>query len=222
MSTETKQIELVEMTPEEKAEYMAFQESRKKREAEEKKKQDREAYKNLVNETIFTVFPELMSTSLTLSTAKKTTLEKFQVALDMKADIFGVKGDQKSHTFTNDEGTQRITVGNYTTDGYKDTVNEGLAIVREVVESLQTDANSKALVGTIMRLLSKDSKGNLKASKVLELEKTAIELANDRLLEGVNIIKEAYQPAISKVFIRAEYKDPDGAWINIPLGITES
>lgn len=219
---ESKTIELVEMTPEEKTQYMEFQESQRLKKIAAEKIANRDAYKSLVNETIALVFPHLMKTSVTLAHAKKETLEKFMVAISMKQDIFAVKSDQKSHTFTNDECNQRITIGNYTTDGYRDTVNEGLAIVKEIVESYAKDPESKALVGTLMRLMSKDSKGNLKASKVMELRKTAQELGNARLLEAVQIIEESYLPSVSKTFIRCEYRDQDGSWINVPLGITES
>ena len=35
---------------------------------------------------------------------------------------------QRSHTFTNSEGDKRITLGVYVTDGYRDTVEDGIAI----------------------------------------------------------------------------------------------
>ena len=41
-------------------------------------------------------------------------------------------------------------------------------------------------------------------------------------MEGVRIIEEAYQPVISKQFVRAEMKNEDGMWVTIPLGMTEA
>ena len=41
-------------------------------------------------------------------------------------------------------------------------------------------------------------------------------------MEGVQIIEEAYQPAISMQFIRADVKDDNGSWIAIPLGMSEA
>ena len=49
-----------------------------------------------------------------------------------------------------------------------------------------------------------------------------METGDERFMEGVQIIEEAYQPAISKQFIRAEIKNDNGAWIAIPLGMTEA
>lgn len=70
--------------------------------------------------------------------------------------------------------------------------------------------------------MSRDMKGNLKASKVIQLRCTAEDLGNERLLEGVRIIEESYRPELSKQYIRAEYKNEDNAWVTVPLGMTES
>lgn len=45
-----------------------------------------------------------------------------------------------------------------------------------------------------MGLLSKDRKGNLKAQKVLELEKLAVKSGDEDFLDGIKIIKDAYRP----------------------------
>ena len=128
----------------------------------------------------------------------------------------------RSHTFTNSAGDKKIIIGNYVTDGYRDTVEEGIAKVRGYIESLASDEKSKALVGMVMRLLSRDAKGTLKASRIVQLRKVADETGNPEFLEGVRIIEESYQPAVSKTFVRAEYKDEVGIWRQVPLGMTES
>ena len=54
------------------------------------------------------------------------------------------------------------------------------------------------------------------------IQKIAEESGDEQFLEGVRIIEEAYQPEVSKQFIRAERKDRNGSWTPIPLGMTES
>jgi hypothetical protein len=54
--------------------------------------------------------------------------DKFQQASELKAQIFGVKDEQRSNTFMNAEDTHRITLGNYVTDDYCDTVEDGLPL----------------------------------------------------------------------------------------------
>ena len=139
----------------------------------------------------------------------------------MKAELFGVKDDQQSHTFTNSEGTMRITIGHYMLDNYRDTVNEGIAMVKMYIESQARDDASRALVKAILRLLSRDEAGNLKASRVLQLQKMAEETGDERFIEGVRSIQESYQPTPAKDYIRAAVRDESGAWVPIPLSMTD-
>ena len=118
------------------------------------------------------------------------------------------------------EKTQYLGV--YVTDGYRDTVEDGIAIVKEYIESLAKDEKTKALVSMVLRLLARDAKGTLKASRIVQLRKVAMETGDERFMEGVRIIEESYQPEVSKQFIRAEIRDNNGMWKPIPLGMTES
>lgn len=45
----------------------------------------------------------------------------------------------------------------------------------------------------VLRLLARDAKGTLKASRIVQLRKVAMETGDDRFIEGVRIIEEAYQ-----------------------------
>ena len=213
----------VEMTDEEMKQFEAFKASQAEKNAKEQAKRDRDAYRDLVDETIERTVPALMCLSQGIKDTKASVLNDFRNVIDMKADVLKLKKDgQRSDTFTNSKGDKRITVGVYTTDGYRDTVEDGIAIVREYIEGLASDEKTKALVKMVLRLLARDAKGTLKASRVVRLRKIAEETKSDRFMEGVQIIEEAYQPAISKQFIRAEVKSENGAWVCVPLGMTEA
>ena len=177
----------------------------------------------MVDDEVNSAIPVLLSLSEDIKETKKTVLENFKSILDMKCEVLKVvKDDQRSHTFTNSEGDKRITLGVYVTDGYRDTVEDGIAIVKEYIEGLAKDEKTKALVSMVLRLLARDAKGTLKASRIVQLRKVAMETGDDRFIEGVRIIEEAYQPEVSKQFIRAEIKNENGMWKPIPLGMTES
>ena len=221
MNEETKVT--VEMTAEEKARFEAFRTSEKKRAAEAKARADREMYKQLVDDEIEKSIPVLLAVSEKIKQSKQQVLDNFKTILELKGNIFKtVRDDQKSHTFTNSEGSKRITLGVYVTDGYRDTVEDGIGIVKEYIERLAKDEKTKSLVSMVLRLLSRDAKGTLKASRIVQLRKVAEETGDSRFLEGVRIIEESYQPEVSKQFIRAEQKDVNGMWRSIPLGMTES
>ena len=215
-------MEKVEMTIEEKAQFDAFKAELEKKNKAETQRQNRDAYKTLVDETINEMFPRIEIVSGNLAIEKTAIYDAFQEALLMKQDVYAVKSDQRSNTFTNTEVTRRIILGQYIVDNYDDTVNEGIAKVKEYIGSLAKDDDSRMLVDAILRLLSKDQQGNLKASRVMQLRKMAQESKSDLFIDGVNIIEAAYRPEVSKYYVRAEKKNDKGAWINIPLGMTEA
>ena len=213
----------VEMTAEQKAKFEAFMRSENKKAEEEKAKSERQKYREMVDDEIDATIPVLLSLSESIKDTKKSIFGNFKTILDMKADVLKLtKDEQRSHTFTNSKGDKRLTLGVYVTDAYRDTVNDGILIVKEYIESLAKDKESRALVSAILRLLSKDNKGDLKASRVLQLRKMAEDSGNDRFLEGVRIIEESYQPAVSKQFIPAEIKNENGKSTPVPLGMTEA
>lgn len=221
---EERSKQTVFMTEEEKAEFEAFQQAKARKAAEEKAKADREMYRQMVDEEIENSIPVLLGISEEIKESKQKVLDNFKAILAMKSDLFKTKmrNDQRSHTFTNSAGDKRITLGVYVTDGYRDTVEDGIAIVKEYIASLANDEKTQALVNMVFRLLSRDAKGTLKASRIVQLRKVAEDTGDARFMEGVRIIEENYQPEVSKQFIRAEMKDRNGMWRPIPLGMTES
>ncbi len=70
-----------------------------------------------------------------------------------------------------------------------------------------------------MQLLSKDRKGNLKASALLQLEKYAAKWNDPVFTEGVEIIRNAYTPVETCDFISVSYKDENGKVHAIPLSL---
>ena len=215
-------MEQIEMTAEERKEYEEFKAEREKKRREEERKQQRQEYAGLVDDEIAAAIPKLREMSERLKKVKEEIFGDFETILKMKADIIGTSRDgQSSHTFTNSESTLRVILGVNCIDGYRDTVEDGIAMVKGYIESLAKDEASKTLVNAVLRLLSRDGQGNIKASRVLQLRKMAEDSGNEQFLEGVRIIEESYQPTVSKKYIRAQYKSENGAWCYIPLGMTD-
>lgn len=213
----------VEMTAEDAAQFAAFKAEQEKKARQQQRKENRAMYAQLVDEQVALAIPELMSLSEQIRTVKNTVFGNFKSVLDIKADVMSLtkEGGQHSHTFTTSDGNMRITLGCNTIDAYRDTVEDGIAMVRSYIESLAKDDNSRALVNAVMRLLARDQKGTLKASRVLQLRKMADESGDETFQEGVRIIEESYQPTETKLYIRAEFKDDKG-WHIIPLSVTDA
>lgn len=215
------------MSDAELAQFRAFQEAQKAEAAKEAAKQMRADYKEMVDDAIETLMPGLQLVSTNLASHKRMVFDEFSAILDMKNEMFkmekGADLDNQSHTFTNSRGNMRIVLGNYVTDGYLDTADAGIAKVQEYIQSLASDEKSQALVKMVMKLLAKDAKGTLKASRIIQLRKMAEESGNAEFIEGVKIIEEAYQPQTSRTYLKAYIRDEKtNAWVQLPLGMTEA
>ncbi len=195
---------------------------REEQEKNRKREDERKAYKELVNEKVEGLFPRLQEISELLAEAKREVYREFEAALEIKAELYDVPGDQNSHSFINKGATKRIVIGACQKDDYDDTVNEGIGKVKAFISSLARDEESTMLVRSILRLLARDQKGNLKASRVMQLRKMAEDSGNEMFLDGVRIIEQAYRPVQTKTYVRAEYKNEAGAWVAVPLGMTEA
>lgn len=184
----------------------------------EKKDEDRAAYKELAEDAVAKAIFKLSIASEVLSNAKTEVFKYFEDVLQVKAEIYGVKAKQQTHTFSFDGG--EITIGYRINDGWDDTVNEGIAKVNNFISSLSKDTETAALVNVVFSLLKKDAKGNLKGSRVLELQKLTKEFDNEEFTDGVEIIAAAYKPRRSVWFIDAAIIAEDGSKTPIPLAIS--
>lgn len=212
----------VEMTAEQAEAFAAFQAKQKKEAEAAQRKADRETYAKMVDEEVAAAIPELRRLSDNIKVVKSKVYQNFAQVLDIKSNVLGITKDtQRTHTFTHSDGNMRLTLGYNCIDGYRDTVEDGIAMVKQYIEGLAKDDATRALVNAVLRLLSRDGQGNIKASRVLQLRKMANDSGDERFIDGVRIIEESYQPAISKKYIRAQYKNDKGAWCYIPLGMTD-
>lgn len=212
-------MDLSKLSKEEKNKLFADLKAEKQAE-EQQKELDREAYKQLKDETIRTVFDGLKKLSETMMMAKEGTFKVFDQIITMKDDLFNSKSNRQSDTFTTEDGSISIKLGNRMYEGWDDTVEVGVEKVKRYLKTLAKDEESGNLVDTVMRLLSKDRKGNLKANKVLELEQLALKSKNDEFMEAIQIIRAAYRPVPSCQFIEVRYKDDKGNEISLPLSMS--
>ena len=212
-------MDISKLTPDEKAKLMADLEADKQSE-KLKKQQDIETYKTLKDETVKQVFEGLKKLSDTMMLAKEGTFNVFDQIITLKNDLFNTKENRQSDTFTTEDGEISIKLGNRMYEGWDDTVDVGVERVKKYLKTLAKDEESGNLVDTVMRLLSKDRKGNLKANKVLELEQLATKSGNEDFIEAIQIIKSAYRPVPSCQFIEVRYKDEKGNEISLPLSMS--
>lgn len=212
-------IELSKLTAEERA---ALKEELETAEAADRERisQERETYKKLVDEAVRDSFTPLVYLSEQILDIKQLVFSNFDSIVAMKAELYGTKEDQQSHTFRSEDGSIVIKIGHRVNENFDDTLSAGIEKVKTYMATLAKDKESAALVETIMELLKKDAKGNLKASRVLELRKLANRVHNAEFSDGIRIIEESYHPVKSCQFIEVRFKDDKGNEKALPLSIS--
>jgi len=216
---ETQKIDVNELTTEQIADLKKQIDN-----AEKAKKQkiaaERDMYKSIVSDTVQESFKPLVGLSKHILNVKKLIFDNFESVVEMKNEIYGTKESQQSHSFTSLDGSITIKIGHRVTESFDDTLSAGIVKIKTYMVSLAKDTESAALVETIMDLLKKDAKGNLKANRVLELRKLANRVQNEEFSDGIRIIEEAYKPIKSCQFIEVKFKDEHGKEHALPLSIS--
>jgi hypothetical protein len=215
-----KKVSLGDLTPQARA-ALIRELMKEQKENEEKIREQRIGYKDAVNKLIPKLFVQLKKCSEQLSDAKTRVYKELSGLVDKKSEVYNRDQDQYSHSFTTEDGIC-IIIGYRMNDGWDDTADVGIQKVGDYIQSLGKDANSKKLVATVMRLLSKDSKGNLKASRVLQLKKLADDIGDPAFKDAIQIIQDAYRPVRSKQFVTCRYKDETGQMKELALNIGDA
>lgn len=211
---------MVEITEEQLAEFQRLKEQEQARAEEQRAKNEREDFRRLSEETVSEVFGELKAANEALKCAKMRVLSAFSSLLELKVSLIGGK-EQGQHAFRNEQANQRITIGKYKKVSYDATADAGISLIEESLASMADGEKSQKLVRIILDLLSRDGRGQLQAENVIQLDKYIEMVADPRFARGVTIIKEAFLSEWTRVFIRAEEKDENGKWVNIPLSMVE-
>lgn len=211
-------IEIEDLTPEQ-LEQLEQKLAAKKQAQKDALQAERASYKELVNQTVREQMIDLQQVANMLSLAKAEVYGSFAAIIQLKQELYGAKSGQQSHTFTDDEGNS-ITIGFRVIDGFDDTLDMGISIVREYIDSLAVDQNSADLVDMLNKLMKKDAKGNLKPNRILDLQNLADKKQNEKLNKGVEIIRASYKPVRSAIFVEAEVLDAQQKKQPVQLSIT--
>lgn len=212
-------VELDSLSKEEKAQLM--RELREQQKADKAAKEaEKSAYVEIREQLVRSKFTKLQALSEQISELKREIFEDSKSLIELKESALQVKLGRHTDKFTTKDGSISINLGRRTTEAWDDTVDAGIEKVQQFIKNMARDDNSATLVETILRLLAKDQKGVLRASKVLELSKLAEKIDDEEFIEGINIIKNAYRPQESCRFIEVKYKNDEGKLKSLPLSMS--
>lgn len=211
-------LNLNDLTEEQKKELLK-QMKEEEREKKQKRNEELKSLNEMTNETVEEIFVVAKEVVEILTIFKKETFEKCKSLIGIKEELFNVKDNQRSHTFTTDDG-KSVTLGYRVTDAFDDTVKVGIEKVKNWVFSEVKGTNNENIRKIISNMLKEDKKGNLNAKRVLELSQIAMDINDEELTEAVEIIEKAYKPQKSCHFIDISYKDENGKKISMPLSVS--
>lgn len=211
-------MDITKMTPAERAALKAQLEAEERADSQKRQKSI-DAYKQMVDEFCADSFERMKKISELLRAEKERVFTAADLLIEQKEALFKTKSDRHSNQFTTSDGKVTVALGYRTTDGWDDTVNEGIAKVKEYLASLAATEEGAKAVNIILKLLAKDKKGNMKASAMIQLEQEAAKNGNPLFVEGVQIIRDAYRPVDSCQFISVSYKDDNGVKHVLPLSL---
>lgn len=206
------------MTSAERAELKAQLEAEERAE-KQKRENDVAAYKNSVDEFCRGKFARLQALSDEMRRLKEEIFSDAETLITLKEELFRTKCDRRSDTFTTSDGRITISLGNRTNDGWDNTVEVGIAKVKEYLQSLAKDEDGAKMFEVVMKLLAKDRKGNLRAGAMIQLEQHARRFGDPLFIEGVEIIRQSYRPVDSCQFVSASWKDDHGLRHTLPLSL---
>lgn len=211
-------MDITKMTAAERAELKAQLEAEERAE-KQKREESIAAYKSSVDEFCRSKFSRLQALSEEMRRLKEEVFGDAETLIALKDELFRTKSDRHSNQFTTSDGKITVALGYRTNDGWDDTVNVGVDKVKTFIKSLAKDEDSAALTEMVMNLLAKDRKGNLKASRVLQLREIARKSGYPQLIEATDIIQNAYRPVDTCQFISVSYKDDKGVKQTLPLSL---
>lgn len=206
------------MSAAQRAELKAQLEAEERAE-KQKREDDIAAYKKAVDDFCREKFTRLRTLSEQMRRMKEEVFADAEALIALKDELFATKSDRRSNQFTTSDGGITVALGSRTNDGWDDTVNAGVDKVRTFIKSLAKDEDSAALAEMVMNLLARDRKGNLKASRVLQLRDIARKSGYPELIEATDIIQSAYRPVESCQFISVSFKDDRGVKQSLPLSL---
>jgi hypothetical protein len=213
-------IDLKQLSPQQKAALKAQFEAEERANAEQEKK-IRADYDNLKNEEVEKSFGFLMELSKNIEEIKIDIFNQYGTLIAMKKEIYNLTDAQielqQTHTFTNKANTKSIILGSNVIDGWTDDVNIGISAVNDWLEKKIIDPQAREIIRT---LLKPDKNGLLKASRVLDLSKKAIEIGDAELMEHVKFIQSQYRPQKTSTFVKAKYKDENEVWQWVALSMS--
>ena len=201
----TQSITVPQLTEEQRAAlYAQFQ--REERDKKVERENNISSYKLMQDEFLEDLLPGLYSFSLQQADMVTHAHKSMASLVDLKQDLYEVKEDQNSHTFTHRKGLGSVTIGYNTIIRFDGTEAEGVKIIKNYIKKLSADDEKRKILGNLLNTFMKpDKKGNLNPARIAELNNQKQEVNDEEFSRGVDIIVNAQVVVRSSLFVKGWY-----------------
>ncbi len=180
---------------------------------QEEKRQQREAYESMRNDTIAKLCTRAIRINKILSAFKKTAFSDMQVLYTMLQEYSSRHADGKGN-FRIESGDFRLSYKRQGKPTFDERSNQAEKHIIEFVNSkFNDDRDTRDL---IMSLLER-KKGELDISLVQKLYAMEDRFTDENWKRGIELLKESYHYSHSKDYVGFEARDENGEWKPINL-----
>lgn len=188
-------IDITKMSAEQRREFLK-QLQKEEKEERAKKQGDIDTLKELSATFLSENIDNLVERQGELENLVATIFNSFDAILKLKADIYGVKRlEQDSHTITNSEGSESITIGQNVNIIFDGSESAGVQKIMNYLTGISGDENNeemKKLSETVKLLLKPSMKTKmLNPAKIIQLNGMRNTYNSPEFDEGMDIIQAA-------------------------------
>lgn len=191
------------MTAEQKKEALKQLQAEEKAE-KEKKKADKQAYKDMQNEFLAKHIDGLVDRQNSMETLVTSIFKDYAPILALKASVFGDDiHDQESHTYTSPDGLSSISIGHNITISFDGTEGAGIAKIKNVLASdNREDTVIQRLQKALNVLLRPNRKtGMLNPASIIQLNGMRDDFQSTEFNDGLDIIIEAQSRSKGSMYV---------------------
>jgi len=141
----------------------------------------------------------------------------------LKSELYDIKDNQGSHTFTARDGSGSITVGHNMIIGFDGTSDIGVDKIQMYLSSLSKDDVNRDKIEKILNVLMKrNKKGELNPTRIVDLSNLKSDIDDDLFSEGVDIVVAAQFKTRTSSYVEGWSRviDKNGKEIKIQFRIT--
>jgi len=180
------------------------------KELEAKQKQSRQAQKQAYDELLEENVPELVENIIPmlekLDAFKASIWKRCEILREQLLEIFDEKTDQSSWSFRTKNGDYFIRIGYNTDVKFDDSVNAGVAKIKEYIGSLADSTHANVLNEMVTLLMRPTKTGSLNPRRLLELAEKKAVIHDPLFHEGIDIILASQQKTKGSTYIEIAYR----------------